>query len=124
MIDDYHQAMALVSKMKANRPIPVRPTKAYVRALEEQGKKIKRNQRLQIDQIFYGGEEGGILCGLVGFSENAEEAHVVSLTHLEVERHHPLAREIRAYQRKRIRRLAESGQSNSSSTTIYPRRKE
>jgi hypothetical protein len=48
MIDDYHQAMALVSKMKANRPIPVRPTKAYVRALEEQGKKIKRNQRLQI----------------------------------------------------------------------------
>jgi hypothetical protein len=98
--------MGLVRKMKAQLPVPARPTSTMVRALQDQGRKIARDQELSIQDVFYAGDEGGIMCGME-LSEDAKEALVVSMTHLQVDLHHPLAKEIRAYQRERMRRLAE-----------------
>ena len=124
MIDDYAKAMELVRKMKAQLPIPARPTGAYIRAMREQrGVKIAHDQELQIKQVLYLGDEGGIACDVTP-SRDAKEAVVVSLTHLRVHRQHPLAQEIRAYQRERTRRLAQSGGPREPSHfTVRPRKK-
>jgi len=123
MIDDYAQAMELVRKMEAHLPIPARPTGACIRALREQGIKLARDQELQIKHVLYLGDEAGISCD-VTLSRDAKEAIIVSLTHLRVRRQHPLAQEIRAYQRERTRRLAQSGGPREPSHfTVRPRKK-
>ena len=122
-IDDYAQAMELVRKMEAHLPIPARPTGAFIRAMREQGIKIARDQELQIKHVLYLGDEAGISCD-VTLSRDAEEAIIVSLTHLRVRRQHPLAQEIRAYQRERTRRIAQSGGPREPSHfTVRPRKK-
>jgi hypothetical protein len=123
MIDDYAKAMELVRKMEAHLPIPARPTGACIRALREQGVKVARHQELQIKHVLYLGDEAGISCD-VTLSRDAEEALVVSLTHLRVRHRHPLAQEIRAYQRERTRRLAQSGGPREPSHfTVRPRKR-
>ena len=123
MIDDYNQAMELMNKMESQFPIPVRPTGPYIRMMRERGIKIKRNERLQIKRVLYLGDEGGIICDVTP-NPDAKEVYLVSLTHLEVEQHHPLARDIRAYQKKRNRRIAQSNQSGQpGSFTIFPDKK-
>lgn len=123
MIDDKAQVMELMRKMEAQLPIPARPTGAFIRAMRERGTKIAHDQELQIKQVFYLGDEGGISCNVTP-SREAKEAVVVSITHLRVHRQHPLAQEIRAYQRERTRRLAQSGGPREpSSFTVRPRKK-
>lgn len=123
MIDDYDQAMELVNKMKAHLPIQARPTAMMMRALREQGRKIARNQELLIQSVFYAGDEGGIMCGMA-LSEGAKKALVVSVTHLRIDPRHPLAGEIRVYQRERMRRLVHSGGPRKPcSFTVRPRKK-
>jgi hypothetical protein len=124
MIDDYAQTMELVRKMEAHLPIPAQPTGACIRALREQGIKLARDQELQIKHVLYLSDEGGISCD-VTLSRDAEEAIIVSLTHLRVRRQHPLAQEIRAYQRERTRRLAQSGEPREPyHFTVRPRKKQ
>ena len=123
MIDDYTQAMELVRKMEAHLPIPARPTGAFIRAMREQGVKVARDQELQIKHVLYLGDEAGISCD-VTLSRDAEEMLIVSLTHLRVAPRHPLAKEIRAYQRERTRRLAQSGGPREPSHfTVRPRKR-
>ena len=123
MIDDYAKAMELVRKMEAHLPIPARPTGAYRRAMREQGIKVAPDQELQIQDVLYLGDEGGIACNVTP-SKDAEEAIIVSLTHLRVRRQHPLAQEIRAYQRERTRRIAQSnGPREPSHFTVRPRKR-
>ncbi len=123
MIDNYAQAMELMRKMEAHLPIPARPTGTFIRAMREQGIKIARDQELQIKHVLYLGDEAGISCD-VTLSRDAKEAIIVSLTHLRVHRRHPLAQEIRAYQRERTRRLAQSGGPREPSHfTVRPRKK-
>ena len=123
VIDDYAKAMELVRKMEAHLPIPARPTGAYRRAMREQGIKVAPDQELQIQDVFYFGDEGGISCNVTP-SKDAKEVVIVSLTHLRVPRQHPLAQEIRAYQRERTRRLAQSGGPREPShLTVRPRKK-
>ena len=123
MIDDYAKAKELMRKMEAQLPIPARPTGAFVRAMRERGVKLPRDQELQIKRVFYAGDEGGICCD-VTLTEDAKEAIIVSITHLRVPPRHPLAKEIREYQRERTRRLSQSrGSSQPSQFTVRPRKK-
>jgi hypothetical protein len=123
MIDDYAQAMELVCKVEAHLPIPARPTGAFIRAMRDRGIKVARDQELQIKRVFYLGDEGGIVCDVTP-SRDAREAVVVSLTHLRVRREHPLAQEIRAYQRARTMRIAQSDRPREPSHfTARPRKK-
>jgi len=123
MIDDYEQAMELLHKMEAQLPILARPTATMVRALRDQGQRISRDRELSIQSVFYAGDEAGIVCALEPL-EGIEVALVISVTHLKIDLRHPLAQEIRAYQRERKRRLAQAGGAREpSSFTLYPRKK-
>jgi hypothetical protein len=123
MIDDYAKAMELVRKVEAHLPIPARPTGAFMRAMRNRGVKVARDQELQIKRVFYLGDEGGIACDVTP-SKDAKEAVIVSITHLWVRRQHPLAQEIRTYQRERTRRLVQSGGPREPShLTVRPRKR-
>jgi len=108
MIDNYAQAMALVERMTASLPIPARPTRQMVDLLRGKGASLGADPKLEIKKVFYGGDEGGIMCDVTPGGV-VKEAIVCSLTHLRVHPKHPLAGEIRAYQATRTRRLARAG---------------
>ena len=123
MIDDYSRAMDLVHMMNEQLPIPVRLGSLVKRTLREKGLTVSRDQKFEIKRVFYFGDEGGIMCDVTP-AKDAKEAVVVSLTHLLIPTQHPLAQEIRAYQRERTRRLAQSGGSGEpSSFTVGPPKK-
>lgn len=124
MIDDYDQAMDLLHKMEAQLPIPVRLGSTVKRTLREKGLAFPHDQKYEIKRIFYFSDEGGIMCDVTP-AQDAKEVVVVSLTHLLVPARHPLAQEIRAYQRERARRIAQSGGSGEpSSFTVRSRKKQ
>ena len=106
MIDDYQETMELLAKMRSSLPIPAYPSKELAALLREQKLKIKTSQRLEIVNMHYLGDEGGIACALE-LPSRAKEVYVVSLTHLRIMPPHPLAKDIRRYQLHRIRNLAQ-----------------
>jgi hypothetical protein len=121
MIDDYARALELVHKMNEQLPIPVRMGSRVKQTLREKGLTVSRDQKNEIKRVFSFGDEGGIMCDVTP-AKDAKEAVVVSLSHLLIPTQHPLAQEIRAYQRERTRRLAQSGGSGDSSSLTVRRR--
>ena len=123
MIDNYQQAMQLVEQMEQYLPIPARPTGGLIKALQGKGPKIRRNQELFIKKVFYMGDEGGISCDIT--PEGMEKEPIIcSITHIRVKGSHPLAAEIRAYQKERQKRLAQADRGGpSTSFTVKPRKK-
>ena len=107
MIDDPAQVIDLMGKIEAQLPIPATPTSALVQQLRPKGLKISAQRVLFISRVFYMGDDGGIMCDETP-TKDAREAYVVSLTHLRIAPNHPLAHDIRAYQRERVRRIAQS----------------
>lgn len=103
-IDNYEEAIELMAKMEECLPIPVKPGKPLLQTMRDRGN-VNAQQEMLIEKMFYGGDEGGIICSLKSSSENDKENYVVSLTHLHIEPQHPLAEEIIAYQVLRIKRL-------------------
>lgn len=123
MIDDYTQAMELVEKMKAHLPITARPTKAFIHAMRQKGVKVKPGQALQIDDVLYMGDEGGIGCAVL-LPGKQKSVTVASLTHLRVKAGHALADEIRVYQIERTQKLAQTNpHRHPTSFMVKPRRK-
>jgi hypothetical protein len=107
VIDDYAEAMALVERMKANLPIPARPTGQLATLLKQKKILLDADPQFEIKTVFYAGDEGGITCDVT--PAGSKDAIVCSVTHLRIHPKHPLAQEIRAYQQTRTRRLARSG---------------
>lgn len=105
MIDNYEKTMALIQKMETALPIPVIATKGFLNIVRQNNIRIPGDHDFQIEKVHYLGDEGGICCG-VSLPEGSEEALVVSLTHLRVYPGHPLAKEIKSYQKKRVKKLA------------------
>ena len=123
MIDDYVEATELVRRMEARLPIPAHPTGAFIRAMRKNGVRVASGQELQIESVLYLGDEGGIGCA-VRLSKEQKNPIIASVTHIRVKANHPLAKEIRAYQIKRVRKLALAGrQRQPTQYTIKPRRK-
>ncbi len=106
MIDNYSEVVDLISKMEEALPIPMYPTKAFAHLMREQGVKVKSKGEVLIEKIFYLGDEGGIMCAVV-VPKQKEEVFITSLTHLRVKAKHPLAKDIRAYQMRRIEKLSQ-----------------
>ncbi len=111
-IDDYAQAQALMREMEAQLPIPVRVTKEFVRVMRPHGLQVKRDQALSIKSLFYAGDEGGITCDVT--PPEAHTAIVCSLTQVRIAPDHPLAEEIRAYQKARKEGIAQEGRISGS----------
>jgi hypothetical protein len=105
MIDDEAKALALMERMKAAAPIRARPTEQVAALLRRQGVSLGADPQVEIRDLFYAGDEGGITCNVT--PEGSREVVFCSLTHLRVHPKHPLAGDIRAYQEKRRRGIAQ-----------------
>ena len=92
--------------------------------MREKGIRLKSKRRLQIEQVFYAGDDGGIMCGLKGI-EDEQRAYVVSITHIKIVPRHPLRQAIKAYQRlRRTRLLAQPDYAGSVASEIMPNREQ
>jgi hypothetical protein len=122
MIDNHSEAMNLIQKMKAHLPFTARPTRAIVQTLRRGGTKIRADQELQINDVLYLGDEGGIACAI--YLPEQKVATVASVTHLDIPGDHPLAQEIKAYQSRRTQKLTKSsGPRRPTKFARKPRRK-
>lgn len=122
MIDDYDATMELIHKMETNLPIPARPTGAFIRAMKAQGVRIARDQELPIKRVFYMDDEGGISCDVT--PAGMKEPIICSITQIRIKSKHPLAKEIRAYQMERTKKLAQAGWGGEPTHfTVEPRKK-
>ncbi|WP_200375386.1 hypothetical protein [Thiocystis violacea] len=106
MIDDEQETMGLVKQMQDCLPIFAYPSKEFVSLLKKRNVKLKADHLLEIFDADYFGDEGGIVCTLK-LPFTTKEQYVVSLTHLRPVRNHPLATDIRKYQIRRVRNLAQ-----------------
>jgi hypothetical protein len=121
VIDNYAQAMALIEKMKDNLPITVYAGTVLIQTLRRGGTKITAKQELQIHDVLYLGDEGGI-AGAIYLPGEQKTATVASLTHLRIPPDHPLAVEIQAYQLARNQKLIRAGSTKPSRFTAKPRK--
>ncbi|MCH9019431.1 MAG: hypothetical protein IIA73_03605 [Proteobacteria bacterium] len=103
MIDNTEKTAALMGKMKAALPMGAGVTARAHEALRAESPDLAIPRRCEITTIYYFGDEGGIVCTLD--LPDTKNAHIISITHLTFGRGDPLSREIRAYQKHRIRRL-------------------
>ncbi|NJP11203.1 MAG: hypothetical protein HC866_18435 [Leptolyngbyaceae cyanobacterium RU_5_1] len=104
IIDDYTEAEALTKKLEASLPITARPGKEYLKMMRDKGEAVSEHKELTIEKVFYSGDMGGIICAIAPDPEQ-KEVYAISITHLRIDPDHPLAAEVQAYQRKRVRGL-------------------
>ena len=122
MIDNYAEAMALIEKMKANLPIAAYAGTALIESLRQRGEKITARQELQIADVLYLGDEGGIACAIFS-SGDQKTVTMVSVTHLRISPDHPLAPEIEAYQLGRNQKLIGGSLKKPGRFTVKPSKK-
>ncbi len=103
MIDDEKDVCELMGALNEHVPMRAYATPLLVKAIRQEGAGIKVNDAVEIDSVLYLCDEGGVACaiGLWG----GKTAVVTSLTHLHIDRDHPLAERIQAYQLHRSRNL-------------------
>ncbi len=105
MIDNPDKTAALVAGLKASLPLPARPTAEALATLRQRSPALKIKRDCSITEIYYAGDEGGILCSLDFGSDDSKEVAIVSITHLRFDRNAPLSHEIARYQRHRVKKL-------------------
>ena len=101
-IDIPEKAEALMDKLKASLPIVATIPAWLAKELAAKSPEISIPKQCKVLDVVYSGDVGGILCCLDNDSANPL---VVSITNLVFNRSIPLAREIDAYQRHRIKKL-------------------
>ena len=103
MIDHLETAERLLARLNEALPIPARITPELQASLCRQTGGTVPVQ-CAVTWIYYMGDEGGIVCKL-DLGSNAEKEAFTSITHLRFDPRLPLAREITAYQKHRVKRL-------------------
>lgn len=104
MIDNPDQAERLLARLQAALPLPARVTPELAATLQTKNTKSGIPSTCSITWISYAGDEGGIVCRL-DFAQEIEMAAFASITHLRFDARLPLARNIAAYQKHRVKRL-------------------
>ena len=104
MIDNPDQAERLLARLQAALPLPARVTPELAATLQTKNTKTDIPSTCSITWISYAGDEGGIVCRL-DFTREIETAAFASITHLRFDPRLPLARDIAAYQKHRVKRL-------------------
>lgn len=95
----------LIGRINTELPILVYPTKHLCHTMRNENNLIvKQKHLLKIKEVVNMGDAGGIGCVIK--QKGSDELWVVSLTQLRVKETHPLAKEIKAYQSARIRKLS------------------
>ena len=91
--------------MEAQLPIPAEIQRGPANYLRSQGSPIPPHRNVQINSVLYTGDERSIMCSIS--PKESKLPVVISLTHLKIPYRHPLEKEIRAYQKKRTRKLSQ-----------------
>jgi hypothetical protein len=105
VIDNPAQVEELIAKLRAALPLSATVSPPMLALLQQESPNFDLPSRCRIAEIHYAGDEGGIICKLDFGHEDAERVFIVSITHLIFDRRLPLAREIAAYQKHRIKRI-------------------
>lgn len=104
MIDNPDQAERLLARLQAALPLPARVTPELATTLQAKNTERDIPSTCSITWISYAGDEGGIVCRL-DVTRELETAAFASITHLRFDARLPLARDIAAYQKHRVKRL-------------------
>ena len=104
MIDNPGQAGRLLTSLQAALPLPARMTPELATALRTPQTATETPAACSIIALHYAGDEGGIVCGL-DVATATGNAVYISITHLRFDPRLPLAREVTAYQKHRVKRL-------------------
>jgi hypothetical protein len=104
MIDNPDHVERLLAKLQAALPLPARVTPELAAMLQANNTATNIPSACSITWVSYAGDEGGIMCRL-DFGQECASAAVVSITHLRFDARLPLARDITAYQKHRVKRL-------------------
>jgi hypothetical protein len=105
VIDNQDQAERLLRKLTEVLPLSALATPVLMASLRGRSSAAKITLDCKVTKVFYLGDEGGITCHVTFDEEGKEEVFLVSITHLTFDRRLPVAREIAAYQKHRIKRI-------------------
>jgi hypothetical protein len=105
MIDNPELIERLHTKLQEALPISARVTPEVAAAIQAENPTSLIPLVCSITWVSYAGDEGGIVCRLDFGRENKKQVFA-SITHLRFDPGLPLAREITAYQKRRVKRLS------------------
>lgn len=103
MIDDPRKTTELIKSMQNAVPFAVDLSTQLIAMLKSNSINFNPTSPHSVVEVFYAGDAGGITCRIT--SSNADNALVVSLTHLFVRKPLPFADAVAAYQKHRIKKL-------------------
>ncbi len=109
MIDNPDQLIRVIARMRAALPLSAMASPELLGIVRKQSPGKDIPHRVRVTRVDYAGDEGGIVCGLDFGGEGDSRAFFVSITHLIFTHATPLAREIAAYQKHRMKRLRRLG---------------
>ena len=104
MIDHPEITERLIAKLNDALPISAPLTPELQDALRRQSAGPAIPAQATVTSIGYAGDDGGIVCKR-DLGADVENAAFTSITHLRCHPQSPLAREIAAYQKHRVKRL-------------------
>ena len=104
MIDNPDQTERLLARLQAALPLPARVTPELAATLQTKNTATEIPTTCSITWISYAGDEGGIMCRL-DFERESKTATFASITHLRFDARLPMARDIAAYQKHRVKHL-------------------
>ena len=105
MLDHPEQVERLLGSLDASLPLTVILSPELSAVLRKQNPDVVVPRECAVTAVHYAGDEGGIMCRLALGPADEEKVVYTSITHLAVRPGGPLAREIRAYQKHRLKRL-------------------
>jgi hypothetical protein len=107
MIDNPKQVDDLLAKLQAALPLPAITTPSLAATLRQQSPSAVIPKACRVTWVSNAGDEGGIVCKLsaVGEANGKKLEFFTSITHLNFDPRLPLAREITAYQKHRLKKL-------------------
>jgi hypothetical protein len=115
MIDDPAQVERLVPALRQSLPLFATVTPEVAAVIREQSPTADPLRRYPITRVDYAGDEGGIMCKVELGPQNDDRALFASITHLRFGRTGPIARQIAAYQKHRVKRLRRIGYASRAS---------
>ena len=116
MIDNQDQTERLLRKLTEVLPLSALATPPLMANLRGRSSAAEITLNCKVTKVFYLGDEGGITCQVTFDEEEKEEVFLVSITHLAFDRRLAIAREIAAYQKRRIKRIRRHSATDSCAT--------
>ena len=105
MFDIPDKTEALMVRLEAGLPVRASPTPEVLNTLRQRSPDLRFPGHCDITEIYYAGDEGGILCTLDFGLDDSKHVYVVSITHLRIGGKSALSRAVVAYQRHRVKKL-------------------